>query len=103
MKTYKNQNSQSLIRSSTPFMAGPVLAALLFVGIAVSGLAAERNNLDLRIRNLTAKFEAMQAKPGKAIPPEVLQKAQGIILLDGTRAGVLFAYQHASGIALVKD
>jgi len=84
-------------------MAGPVLAGLLFLGLAVSALAAERNNLDLRIRNLTDKFETMQAKPSKAIPPEVLQKAQGIILLDGTRAGVLFAYQHASGVALVKD
>jgi len=75
----------------------------LFLGLAVSGLAAERNDLDQRIRKLTGKFEAMQAKPGKRISSEVLRKAQGIILLDGTKAGLLFAYQHADGVAMVKD
>jgi lipid-binding SYLF domain-containing protein len=52
---------------------------------------------------LTDKFEALQAKPDKCIPPELLQQAHGMILLDGTRAGLLFAYQHAGGIAMVKD
>ena len=81
----------------------PLLSCLLFLGLVLPGLAADRANLDRRIGTLTDKFEAMQAKPGKAIPPEVLRKAQGIILLDGTRAGFLFAYQHAGGVALVKD
>ena len=84
-------------------MTLPLLAVLLFLGVAMSALAAGRTELDQRIRNLADRFEAMQAKPGKRIPPEVLRKAQGIILLDGTRAGVMFAYQHASGVALVKD
>ena len=81
----------------------PLLSCLLLLGLALPGLAADRDNLDRQIRTFTDKFEAMQAKPGKAIPPGVLRKAQGIILLDGTRAGFLFAYQHAGGVALVKD
>src|SRR5256885_15689543 len=103
MKTHKRQNSQGLTGSSSLFRTLSLLSCLLFLGLAVSGLAAERDNLDQRIRNLADKFEAMQAKPGKRISPEVLRNAQGIILLDGTRAGLLFAYQHAGGVAMVKD
>ena len=103
MKTHKRQNSQGLTGSSSLFRTLSLLSCLLFLGIAGSGLAAERDNLDQRFRNLADRFEAMQAKPGKRISPQVLRKAQGIILLDGTRAGFLFAYQHAGGVALVKD
>src|SRR6267142_1668407 len=103
MKTHTNYNAQSLISSSSPFTKLAMLSCVLFLGLVVSALAAERNNLDQRIRNLADKFETMQAKPGKAIPPEVLRKAQGIILLDGTRAGLIFAYQHAGGVVMVRD
>src|SRR5712672_122931 len=103
MKTDKIQNSQNPIGSRSPFRKGALLAGLLFLGLAGLGLASERDNLDQRIRNLADRFEAMQAKPGKRISPEVLRKAQGIILLDGTKAGLLFAYQHAGGVAMVKD
>ena len=102
MKTQEHRNPQALIGSSRPLTTLTLLAGLLF-GLAVSGLAADRNDLDQRIRKLTDKFEALQAKPDKRISPELLQQAQGIILLDGTRAGLLFAYQHAGGVALVKD
>jgi SH3 domain-containing YSC84-like protein 1 len=103
MKTHKSQNSQGLIGSSSRLITLSVLSCLLFLGLGNSGRAAERDNLDQRIRKLADKFEAMQAKPGKRIPPEALRKAQGIILLDGTKAGLLFAYQHAGGVAMVKD
>ena len=77
MKTHKIQNSQNPIDTRSPFRKGAPLAGLLFLGLAVSGLAADRDNLDQRIRNLADRFEAMQAKPGKRISPEVLRKAQG--------------------------
>ena len=76
--------------------------ALLIVGFAGSVFALERAELDKRIRTLTAKFEAMQAKPDKRIPPETLGRAQGVVLLDRTKAGFLFAYQGGGGVALVK-
>jgi len=103
MKTQENQKAQSLISSISRFAMLPFLLCLLFLGLALQGLAAERDNLDQRIRNLADRFEAMQTKPAKRISPEVLRKAQGIILLDGTKAGLLFAYQHAGGVAMVKD
>jgi lipid-binding SYLF domain-containing protein len=52
---------------------------------------------------LTSKFEAMQSKPDKRVPAETLRKAKGVILLDRTKAGFIFAYQGGGGVAMVKD
>jgi len=71
--------------------------------LAASAVAVEKAELDSRISTLTAKLVAMQQKPDKRIPAENLRKAQGIALLDRTKAGFLFAYQGGSGIAMVKD
>jgi lipid-binding SYLF domain-containing protein len=75
---------------------------LLLLGLAVSSRAVDRAGLDAKIRALTVKFEVMQAKPDKRIPAQTLRDAQGIILLDRTKAGFLFAYQGGSGVAMVK-
>jgi SH3 domain-containing YSC84-like protein 1 len=79
-----------------------VLSCLLLCAAGTS-LAVEKSKLDGRIFALTAKFEQLQQQPDKCIPADVLRKARGIILLDRTRAGFLFAYQGGSGIALAKD
>jgi lipid-binding SYLF domain-containing protein len=79
------------------------LAGLLLLGLMSSALARDKADLDNRIRKLTSKFEALQSKPEKAIPAETLRKAQGIILLDRTKAGFIFAFQGGGGVALVKD
>ena len=71
--------------------------------LAVSAFAKDKAELDNRIRKLTGKFEAMQSNPDKAIPADTLKKAQGIVLLDRTKAGFIFAFQGGSGLAMVKD
>jgi lipid-binding SYLF domain-containing protein len=73
------------------------------MGFALSTLAIDKAELENRIHTLTAKLEAMQSKPDKFIPADHLRKARGIILLDRTKAGFIFAYQGGSGVALVKD
>ena len=45
----------------------------------------------------------MQSRPDKSILPSLLRQARGIILLDRTKAGFLFAYQGGNGVALVRD
>ena len=79
------------------------MLGLMLAGIAGSALAVDRVDLDSRIRTLTAKFEALQQDPAKAIPAETLAKAKGIVLLDRLKAGVVFAYQGGSGVAMAKD
>jgi lipid-binding SYLF domain-containing protein len=75
----------------------------LALALGGSALAMDRTDLDQRVRALTAGFEALQQQPDKCIPAEVLRRAQGIILLGGTRAGLVFAYQGGGGIAMTKD
>src|SRR5215510_4946630 len=75
----------------------------LWLGLAHAASAVDKAELDQRVRALTAKFEALQQKPDKAIPVENLHKAHGIVLLDRTKAGFVFAFQGGNGVALVKD
>jgi lipid-binding SYLF domain-containing protein len=79
------------------------LVGLFLLGFTATVFAIDKVELDNRIRTLTAKFEAMQQKPDKSIPAETLRKARGIVLLDRTKAGFVFAYQGGSGVAMVKN
>ena len=80
-----------------------LITGLFLVGLAVPAQAIDKAELDKRIRRMTTKFETMQAKPDKRIPAESLRKAKGIILLDRTKAGFIFAFQGGGGLAMVKD
>jgi len=71
--------------------------------LVTSASAASKAELDIAIQKATAKFLALQAKPDKAIPAETLRQAQGIVLLNRTKAGFIFAFQGGGGLALVKD
>ncbi len=79
------------------------LIALAIIGIAWTAGALDKAQIELRTQKLLQKLEAMQQKPDKKIPAQVLSKAEGIILLDRTKAGFVFAYQGGNGMAMVKD
>lgn len=80
-----------------------ILAGALFLALAVSALGVDESDLDFRIRKLAFKFETMQAKADKRVPPRALREARGVILLDLTKAGFGFGYQGGGGIAMIKD
>lgn len=80
-----------------------ITLAILLLGFAGATLAIDKPELDRRIRTLTAKFDALQSKPDKRIPAETLRAAKGIVLLDRTKAGFIFAYQGGGGVAMAKD
>jgi lipid-binding SYLF domain-containing protein len=79
-----------------------LLFNLFALVLVLSAVAADKPQLDNRIRKLTAKFAALQDNPDKRIPAEMLRQAQGIILLDRTKAGFIFAFQGGGGLAMVK-
>jgi lipid-binding SYLF domain-containing protein len=79
------------------------IIVFVVLGLATVALAISSSELDDRIRKLTEKFDEFQHRPDKRIPAETLRKAQGILLLDRTKAGFLFAYQGGGGVAMVKD
>ena len=95
-----NQGMTTVIISN-PMKA--IIFSLALLSFISPALAIDQTQLDERVRLLTAKFEAMQQKPDKRVPADVLKKAQGIILLDRTKAGFIFAYQGGNGVAMVKD
>src|SRR5690242_9261457 len=76
---------------------------IVLLSFVLQASAIEPVDLDNRIRALTARFEALQRQPDKAVSPDTLRQAQGIILLERTKAGFIFAYQGGGGVALVKD
>jgi len=79
-----------------------LVVGLLLLNFASAALAVDQLALDNRIGMLTVKFEAMQAKPDKRIPAGLLRQAQGIVLLDRTKAGFLFAYEGGSGVGMAR-
>jgi len=80
-----------------------IILGLLLLGVVSPVLGVDRSDLDDRIRTLTGKFEALQAQSDKRVPADLLSKAQGIILLDTTKAGFMFAFQGGDGVTMVKD
>jgi lipid-binding SYLF domain-containing protein len=80
-----------------------LVTCCVLLGLATSVFAIDKPELDKRVRKLTAKFDALQSKSDKRIPAETLKKAKGIVLMDRTKAGFIFAYQGGNGVALVRD
>src|SRR5262245_17536401 len=80
-----------------------VILALITLGLAGSTFGIDKAELNHRIRKLTAKLVVMQRRLDKSIPPETLKKAQGLSLIDRTKAGFIFAYQGGAGVALIKQ
>jgi lipid-binding SYLF domain-containing protein len=99
----KTQDLQVSINKSRSVCLMSIVTGLAFLGFCGTVLAADRAELDRRLHKLTLKLQVLQAKPDKHIPAENLRKAQGIILLDRTKAGFLFAYQGGGGVAMVRD
>lgn len=79
------------------------LLTLLFLCAAVAAPAIDKPHLEQKAQRIMAKFQAMQEKMDKRVPVDVLAKAKGLILLDRTKAGFIFAYQGGGGLAIVKD
>ena len=75
----------------------------MVTALASTAFALDKYEMDQRIRALEGKFEALQAVPGKGIGPNTLKDARGIVLLDRTKAGFVFAYQGGNGVAMVRD
>lgn len=80
-----------------------LIVAVVVLGLAGSALAIDKEQLDLRIKKLIQRLATMQEKPDKAIPAENFQKAKGIIIMERTRAGLIFAYMGGKGVALVRN
>jgi SH3 domain-containing YSC84-like protein 1 len=80
-----------------------VIVSLLLLGLVLPARAIDKAEVDKRIRLLTTKFEELQNKADRRVPAESLRKACGIILLNRSKGGFVFAFEGGSGLAMVKD
>lgn len=80
-----------------------IMLSIIVTALAGTAFALDKYELDQRIRLFEGKFEAFQAVSGKGIAPSILKNARGIVLLDRTKAGLVFAYQGGNGVAMVRD
>ena len=80
-----------------------VLSVMGMAALAVSVQAASKEKIDLQIRERIVAFARMQQDPEKLVPPEILRKAEGLVLLERVKAGFIFAYEGGGGVAIVKD
>ena len=51
---------------------------LLLTACALASVAASKNKLDSRVRDLTDYFEKVQQDSSKAVPADILSKAEGL-------------------------
>ena len=75
----------------------------LAVSLSLPVLATTKEKLDTRVNELAGYFQAVQSDPATAVPPEVLQKAEGLVIMHGYRGGLVLGYAGGEGLVIVKD
>ncbi|MEE8249477.1 MAG: lipid-binding SYLF domain-containing protein [Gammaproteobacteria bacterium] len=86
------------MRCLRPALTGLILASLL-LPIQGYGQTAE----DARLASAGAVLNAFTSDPATAIPPQVLQHAQGIAIIPSViRVGFIFGGHHGKGIVVVR-
>ena len=80
-----------------------VFAVILAAGLAVPALAASKNKLEAKIRDYTDYFDKFEQEAPKAVPAEILSKAQGLVIIRSYKAGFIIGAEGSGGIAIAKD
>ncbi|HSU52850.1 MAG TPA: lipid-binding SYLF domain-containing protein [Candidatus Dormibacteraeota bacterium] len=78
-------------------------ATLSVASLAVLAVAASKNQLDARVRDLTDYFQTVQKDPASAVPAEILRKADGVVIMRTYKAGFIVGVSGGAGVAIVKD
>jgi lipid-binding SYLF domain-containing protein len=80
-----------------------LFAAILAASITMPALAASKNKLDARVRDLTDYFEKVQKDSENAVPAGILRKAEGLVIMRTYKAGFIVGVAGGHGVAIVKD
>jgi lipid-binding SYLF domain-containing protein len=88
----------NIIKNQRSCFTGLLLAALVLTSVAAS-----RNQLDARVRDLADYFASVQQDPAKAVPAEVLNKAEGVVIMRNYKAGFIVGVSGGRGVAIVKN
>lgn len=75
----------------------------LTLALAANAFAASKEKVEERVSELITQFKNMQSDPETKIPPSVLQKAEGLVILHTVKGGFVFGGEAGHGIGIVKD
>jgi SH3 domain-containing YSC84-like protein 1 len=89
MKNIKDHRSQFIV--------------LLVAVLVLTTVAASKNQLDSRVRDLADYFSSVQNDPSKAVPAEILSKAEGLVIMRNYKAGFIVGVSGGRGVAIVKN
>jgi SH3 domain-containing YSC84-like protein 1 len=78
------------------------LVALIATAVARAEKKSPRTNLVERVETCEAILQEFQNRPETAIPPEVWQKARGVIIVNQFKAGFILGVKGGYGVAMVK-
>ena len=79
-----------------------LLLALTGAGTGVARATPDRPNLISEVQSCYAILQEFMSNPSTAVPPEVWQKAQAVIVVNQFKAGFIFGIKGGYGVILVK-
>jgi len=79
-----------------------LLIALTGTGTGVAQAKPDRANLISEVQSCYAILQDFMSDPATAVPPEVWQKAQAVIVVNQFKAGFIFGIKGGYGVLLVK-
>ncbi len=81
----------------------PALAGLVLGGLLLSSQSFSQTEEDARLASAGAVLNAFTSDPATAIPPQILQYAQGIAIIPSVvRVGFIFGGHHGNGVMAVR-
>jgi lipid-binding SYLF domain-containing protein len=79
-----------------------LLLALVSAGAGVARATPDRANLISEVQSCYAILQEFMSSPATAIPPEVWQKAQAVLIVNQFKAGFIFGIKGGYGVILAK-
>ena len=81
-----------------------ILIVLCIAGLAFAGNGYGQSAEALKLEDAALALEAFQEDPATAIPPGILQNAQGVAVLPGViRGGLVLGGRRGKGIAVIRS
>ena len=78
------------------------LAAIVALASPAANAANKREDYVKRVESCEAILREFMANPAYAIPPQVLERARGLVIINQFRAGFIFGVTGGYGVIMVK-
>jgi lipid-binding SYLF domain-containing protein len=99
----KTKNGELSMKTKRNFQINLFAMTMLAASVAAPVLATSKEKLDERARDLTQYFDTLQQDATKAVPAEILRKAEALVIMRNYKAGFIVGISGGHGVAIVRD